>query len=1015
MTDKVCIVSYNSRGFSDIKVEFMKLLLSNQVTGNKIPILCNQENFMLRENAYKLKQALPDYQLLINPAIKKDLTSGRPSNGMFIAFPNNIKNHVTDVSPGFWRVQAVKIGFKASSVLLINSYFPTDPQRAGADHSELLETLTFIKQIIEQHSSSAILWAGDINSDFARNSDHTLAVKDVLHDLGLLVAWDKFEADFSCSHELLGQTFTSLLDHFFWDNRFSQSVTDAGVLHLPGNMSDHQPIYCTFNTTLIEEQLQQPSAAKPRPYWSKASSEQKYVYKITLEQRLAELSIPESVAHCHDLHCQDASHKEDLDHYTLAVLNTIQVAAELSLPTPATKNVRRKPAVPGWVDEVKSFRDSAFFWHQVWKSCGRPINTEIHRVMKHSRNTYHYQFRKCKKAEERIKRDKLLNACLGEGGDLFKEIKALRKSGTAVATSIDGVSKNIPEHFSSIYSQLYNSANDGEKLAQVYARANSEVTVTSLDMLTRITPELLKTACKKLRPGKSDPIHTFSSDCFRNACDSLYDHLALILRCCSVHSHISFVLLLSTLVPLVKDKLASITISKNYRSVAISSILLKIFDWVVILLDGDSLRLNDLQFAYQTDCSTVMCTWAALETIDHFVKNGSEVFTCATDMSKAFDLTLHSLMFSKMLDAGVCPIFVRLLVYIYTHQVANVRWNGQYSSKFSVRNGCGQGKVLAAIAYCVYCEELFETLRRRHSGCWVRGYYRGIFGYSDDNWVLAPSLSALQDILKTCEEFAASHNLKFSTDPDPVKCKTKCMAFLNKARDLPSMILCGNPLPWVDSLNHLGTKVTNKIDGCQLDIKQKIARYIDKNCNLNQEFSFSHPETKLMINKIYNCHFSGSQVWDLFSPGVTSFEGAYNRSVKVMAGLPYATHRYLVGDIAGGHMKLRLLRNYLGFIKRIQKSTKLVLRQLYQLVCTDVRTVTGSNLRNILILTNTVNVNYLHPALVDRIKYHEVEVSQMWRIGLTRELLDIKYGNLSIPEGWSEEDLNEIIIDICTK
>ena len=239
----------------------------------------------------------------------------------------------------------------------------------------------------------------------------------------------------------------------------------------------------------------------------------------------------------------------------------------------------------------------------------------------------------CRKAEERVKRDKLLNACLGEGGDLFKEIKALRKSTTSVATSIDGVSDNIPEHFSTIYSQLYNSADDGDKLAEVYDRANDEVTVSSLNMLTKITPELLKTACKKLKPGKSDPIHSFSSDCFRNASDSLYDHLAHILRCCSVHSHVTLVLLLSTLVPLVKDKLASNTISKNYRSVAISSILLKIFDWVVILLDGDSLGLNDLQFAYQAGCSTVMCTWAALETIDHFVKHGSEVFTCATDMS----------------------------------------------------------------------------------------------------------------------------------------------------------------------------------------------------------------------------------------------------------------------------------------------------------------------------------------------------------------------------------------------
>ena len=82
-----------------------------------------------------------------------------------------------------------------------------------------------------------------------------------------------------------------------------------------------------------------------------------------------------------------------------------------------------------------------------------------------------------------------------------------------------------------------------------------------------------------------------------------------------MHSHVSLVLLLSTLIPLVKDKLASINTSKNYRSVAISSILLKLLDWVVIFLGGDSLGLNELQFAYQTGCSTVMCTWAALEAI----------------------------------------------------------------------------------------------------------------------------------------------------------------------------------------------------------------------------------------------------------------------------------------------------------------------------------------------------------------------------------------------------------------
>ena len=43
-------------------------------------------------------------------------------------------------------------------------------------------------------------------------------------------------------------------------------------------------------------------------------------------------------------------------------------------------------------------------------------------------------------------------------------------------------------------------------------------------------------------------------------------------------------------------------------------------------------------------------------------------------------------------------------------------------------------------------------------------------GYSDDNVCLAPSLSALQDMIN--EEFAKSHNLRFSTDLEPKKCKT---------------------------------------------------------------------------------------------------------------------------------------------------------------------------------------------------------------------------------------------------
>ena len=151
---------------------------------------------------------------------------------------------------------------------------------------------------------------------------------------------------------------------------------------------------------------------------------------------------------------------------------------------------------------------------------------------------------------------------------------------------------------------------------------------------------------------------------------------------------------MSTLVPILKDKLGNICADDNYHSIAISSLVLKIFDWVIILLYGERLNLDELQFNYQPNCSTNMCTWMAVETIDYFVRNESELFTCAMDMSKAFDKVKHSLLFEKLLIKGLPEIYIRLLLIMYKKQVANVRWNSSLSQSFIIYNGVKQGAVL---------------------------------------------------------------------------------------------------------------------------------------------------------------------------------------------------------------------------------------------------------------------------------------------------------------------------------
>ena len=99
-------------------------------------------------------------------------------------------------------------------------------------------------------------------------------------------------------------------------------------------------------------------------------------------------------------------------------------------------------------------------WNSVWISVGKPINTELHRITKKTRNAYHFQIRKNKKLTENLKKNAFLNACISNNGYIFKLIRKERATSASLPSTIDGVSTGIENHFASIYKKLYNSADD---------------------------------------------------------------------------------------------------------------------------------------------------------------------------------------------------------------------------------------------------------------------------------------------------------------------------------------------------------------------------------------------------------------------------------------------------------------------------------------------------------------------------------------------------------------------------
>ena len=134
--------------------------MSYKVAGKALPILCNQENVIPKANCYKMNMHYQDVILIIiKPSIKNSLYKGRPKNGMFIAIPSNFKHIIEDVSPSYWRIQAVTV--KCSSVLVYQLIFPVNSRTMNFNEAELLETLNAISDILNH-----ILWVVDINDDF---------------------------------------------------------------------------------------------------------------------------------------------------------------------------------------------------------------------------------------------------------------------------------------------------------------------------------------------------------------------------------------------------------------------------------------------------------------------------------------------------------------------------------------------------------------------------------------------------------------------------------------------------------------------------------------------------------------------------------------------------------------------------------------------------------------------------------------------------------------------------------
>ena len=138
--------------------------------------------------------------------------------------------------------------------------------------------------------------------------------------------------------------------YFFWDEKLNNKVLEAGVLHLPDNLSDHCHIYCKIDYDCAEEQKEQTtmnsSNRASKVNWESLTQGQKDDININIEESMLNIHIPSCIKECRNVQCQDKGHIEAIDLHLYTLLGNIKDCVRKCLPqTTSDKNKR----IPGWM------------------------------------------------------------------------------------------------------------------------------------------------------------------------------------------------------------------------------------------------------------------------------------------------------------------------------------------------------------------------------------------------------------------------------------------------------------------------------------------------------------------------------------------------------------------------------------------------------------------------------------------------------------------------------------------
>jgi exonuclease III len=872
------ICTFNCRGVKSSIAEIKHLCDCND-------IVMLQEHWLLPNELGLLNNLHPDFLAKSVSAvdIAKDVLVGRPYGGTAILYRQALASSINIIDSFDPRVCAINFASNMGPMLFACVYMPTDD--GGADSLDnFTATCAAVTAILDESDAVHLVVAGDFNCR-VNSRFYNILQQFALSNRLCLSDVDRLHNVFTYYSD--SGTVSSWIDHILCTQSIDQCIHSIEVLE-DYVSSDHRPLCVTFSGLSHDIDLHTCNTDRSHDCsnvqymdWSKADDSCIASYRHVLDELLCNVNIPVNLFGDSSMCTNDVF--TTIDGYYDSVMTSIYKACVTCIPTQRA-NGAANYIVPGWNDIVADKHSSAREAFMNWVTVGRPRQGLEFIMMKNTRARFKLALRYCKQHEDSMRADAYANSLsANDYGKFWKEIKKVNNAKTTkFANSVAGChgDEDITEMWKLHFHNLYNSVSDKQHKERFFNRVES---LGDYELCNFNVSDILYAIGRQKR-GKATGSDGIAMEALMFGGFRVLTHLSLLFNLFVKYSYVPKPFMQCIIIPLVKSKTGSLAEVNNYRAIAISTAISKLFECVLQGFVNTANEFDEYQFGFTANHSTSICTGVFKSTVDYYTARGSHVFASFIDFSKAFDMVNYWILFDMLLDDGCNTGIVKLLAYWYSHQEACVQWHYTKSEHFQLGNGTRQGGVLSPKLFARYIRDLLRNIVVSGIGCNVGGKMINVLAYADDIVIITPSWKGMQQLLDILSEHATLIDMAVNTK------KTQCMIFAPKDRSksvskcFPVFNVCNASIQFVDRFKYLGHIIANS-NMDDDDIQREINNLYVRTNILLHKFTKCSVRVKLTLFKSYCLCLYDVALWKHYHIGfMTKLRSSYNRCIKWFFG-----------------------------------------------------------------------------------------------------------------------------------